>query len=78
MLLHSVKARRIFGCFSPLASQSLTQPMDRKLAAILAADVVGYSRLKSRTRLERLRGSRSAVRPLWSRSWRSITGASSS
>jgi len=38
----------------------MKQPVERKLAAILAADVAGYSRLMGRTRKGRTSGSRAA------------------
>ena len=56
-----------------------TPRAERRLAAILAADVVGYSRLVERDEAGTLAAIQGAARARWStRSWPSITAGSSS
>jgi hypothetical protein len=55
----------------------MKQPLERRLAAILAADVAGYSRLMGATRKGRMNGSRRISGSSLSRRSQSIAGASS-
>jgi hypothetical protein len=52
--------------------EAMKQPVERRLAAILAADVVGYSRLMERTRKARTNASRAHRRELEPKSARCL------